>query len=64
MFFTNPESTIFSTKFYVSFFQRAAKALQSDKQVNVEKQNKDIFVKKIRRFMYSEIVKTCDELDL
>ena len=30
----------------------------------VKKQNKDNFVEKIRRFVDSRIVKTCDELDL
>ena len=30
----------------------------------VEKQSKENFVKKNRRFVYSGIVKTCDELDL
>ena len=31
---------------------------------HVEKQNKENFVKKICGFVYSEIVKTCDELNL
>ena len=76
MFFTNPEPTnlrFFFTKIYVPFFRGLQSVFFSyDKQLYrhfCSQLKTSIFCRKakqrkIRRFIDSGIVKTCDELDL
>ena len=76
MFFTNPESTnlqFFFTKFYVLFL-RVSFSVMINSYIGIFDRNRKLlpcrktkqrnFREKICSFVISELVKTCDELDL